>query len=325
MIKCSGIAAIALWLSLSASIQTATATEIVFGYSADDSPVSYYGREILGFCGSLYKYLDKYVGQNGQRYTLTSQTVTLDNRFTKFPLALKKQSGIYCGATSITRQRKETLQAAGGEYSHPFAASSTKMLIRTDKLETLYTQPERVRIGIAKGPVVANAKVEHTPATSELIGSVFSTAVIVPLANREDAVSRLQKAVGDPEAIDAYVSSALLLQDMLSINLEDGQYVLEPPSDEGYARHAFGVVVYNSPELLNVVNHWIDGEASAPARAKLMPTSPFLNGAVTWLNHVDHLALVRFWFASIGILMGVAIVLLVLRQRFKRTRSTLLL
>ena len=313
------VVTVALWLILSASIQTAAATEIVFGYSTDDSPVSYYDKEILGFCGSLYKYLDKYVGQNGQRYTLTSQTVTLDDRFTKFPLALKKQSGVYCGATSITRQRKETLRASGGEYSRPFATSSTKILIRKDKLETLYTQPERVHIGIAKKSVATSTKVERPPATSELIGSVFSTAVIVPLANRGEAVSRLQKAVGDPEAIDAYASSALLLQDMLNINLADGQYVLEPPSDEGYAHHAFGVVVYNSSEVLNVVNHWIDGEVSAQARAKLIPKSPLLNDAVTWLNHTDHLALVRFWLTSLGILMGIAIVLLVLWQRFKRT------
>jgi hypothetical protein len=313
MVKCRGIAAIALWLGLSAAIPTATATDIVFGYSTDDSPVSYYDREILGFCGALYKYLDKYVGQNGQRYSLIPQTVTLSDRFGKFITDLKKKPGIYCGATSITRQRKEILQAAGGEYSHPFAASSTKMLIRTDKLDTLYTQPERVRIGIARAPVTAPAKVERTPATSELIGSVFSTAVIVPLASREDAVRRLQKAVGDPEALDAYASSALLLQDMLNINLGDGQqeYVLEPPSDEGYARHAFGVVVYHSPELLNVVNHWIDGEASAPARAKLIPKTSFLNDAVTWLNHADHLALTRFWLAGIGGLLGIAIVLLI--------------
>jgi DNA-binding CsgD family transcriptional regulator len=136
------------------------------------------------------------------------------------------------------------------------------------------------------------------PTTSVLLEGVFPHAVIVPLQDRGDAVRRLRKDVADPEAIDAYVSTEILLRDVLRINLAEVHdvYSIEPPSRDGFARQHVGLVVYNAPDLLKYINQWIDSDASAAARARLRPETDYWVDALTWLNRSSkHVETARVW------------------------------
>lgn len=319
-----------MWLLLPMLTWAADGKTLIFAYSPDDSPVSSYDKEIVGFCGAVYQYVEQYVDAQGKHYHLQVEPLGLYDRFGVFATSLKGKPGIQCGAHSITRQRREHLKAADktfvGDYTHPIAITATKLLIRKDRVDALYTAPASVRIGMVKPPkpmtpVTKPGSAVVEPTTSVLIEGVFPNAVIVPLLDRGDAVTRLKKAVSDPEAIDAYVSTDILLQDMLHINLASVQedYRIEPPSLDGFARQYVGLVVYNDPALLTYLNQWIDSAASADARAKLRPPADTTLEVVTWLNRsTDHLARVRVWGSLLLVVVGlllVVVVWLLLRQR----------
>ncbi len=305
-----------LWLFLALPVLAAdpiTDPIIVFGYSPDDSPVSSFDKEIVGFCGALYKYLEQYRDEQGKSYMLQARAVGIHERFGVFASSLEGKPGIQCGAHSITRQRIEHLQRPDqgfvGSYSHPFAITATKILIRTAKRNALYENPSQVRIGILKPskpvqPVMGSGLAE--PTTSVLIEGVFPNAIIVPLQDRGDATRRLRKVITDPNAIDAYVSTDILLQDVLRINLAEVQaaYSIEPPSSDGFARQQIGVVVYNAPDLLKYINQWIDSSASSAARAPLVPKTDIGVETLTWLNRsTAHLAQMHRWLVGLAVLL----------------------
>lgn len=278
------------WLWLLVSLPLA-AQELVFGYSLDGSPVSstqiiqgHPTGKVLGYCGELANYLQQ------QGYQLSFRELNFDQRFSQFAQNLQNKAGIQCGPSSKTRAREAALNLAGanytGAFSKPFLVTSTKLLIRNDKLEALYTHPETLRIGILK------TKTGGVPVTSELIEAVFATAAFVGLANRTEAVQYLTLPAEDPRALDAYATDEVLLYNMLNADIPAEQranYRIEPPL-QGYSREEYVLVSYNSPELTELLNTWIASPEAQTAAQALLPDTNSFTQALHWMSRSDHLA-----------------------------------
>lgn len=283
-----------LWLTLSLPV---AAQELVFGYSLDGSPVSstqiiqgHPTGKVLGYCGELADYLQQ------QGYQLSFRELNFDQRFALFAQSLEGKAGVQCGPSSKTRTREAALNLAGanytGAFSKPFLVTSTKLLIRKDKLDALYTNPETLRIGILK------AKTGGVPVTSELIEAVFATAQFIGLANRTEAVQYLTLLAEDQRALDAYATDEVLLYNMLNVDIpleQRANYRIEPPL-QGYSREEYVLVSYNSSELVELLNTWIaSSEAQAAAQA-LLPAPDSFTQALHWMSRSDHLATARLLF-----------------------------
>jgi signal transduction histidine kinase len=283
------MAAIVLFLSLSATIPVTSANEIVFGYSADGSPVSSYSNGVIGFCGAVYKSLSS--PEKG--HTLKEQPLNVDERFEVFAKTLKGKAGIQCGPSSSTYARQHALTPADGafkgEFTDVFFTTSTKLLIRKDKVAALYANAPlgTVRVGILPS---LPSKSAVTPVTSSSIKGLFPQAEFVTLLDKADAVAKLETG-----EIDAYASDAILLADMQRHNLQNGleRYSIEPPLSN--LPESYVLVVYNAPGLVDELNDWMktaDGQHAKAELESLSETDNFsrtLTRIVTWLNRSDHL------------------------------------
>lgn len=283
---------------------------LVFGYNPDSSPVSSTEiirnektGEILGYCGLLAEFL------RGKDYQLEPRELHFEERFVPFAEKLVGKPGIQCGPDSITRQRVETLHTlgngSGADFSTPFALTSTKLLIRRDKLERLYTQPGKLRIGLLEDPT------QPIAITTSLIRSVYPMAHMFRQTNRAEAIKHLLLPADQQEAIDAYASDEIILADMLANDIKpdkQADYVIAPAL-HGYSREEYAVVVYNSPELLKVVNGWVvSDQGKAAAAALAVPEDSFIR-ALRWIVRDDHLSAVRLFGSTLSALLALLIML----------------
>lgn len=301
---------------------------LVFGYNPDSSPVSSSEiirnsktGDILGYCGKLAEFL------RGNGYTLEPSELHFEERFVPFAVKLKGKPGIQCGPDSITRQRMEVLDTLGNgsiaEFSTPFALTSTKLLIRQDKLEMLYTQPGKLRIGLLEDPT------QPIAITTSLIKSVYPMAHAIRQANRAEAIKHLLLPADQPMAIDAYASDEIILADMLMHDIHtiaparQVDFVIAPTL-YGYSREEYAVVVYNSPELLKEVNGWVVSDKGKEAAASLVvPEDSFIR-TLRWVLRDDHLPLVRLFGSVLSALLVLLIILRVwLRWRRQARKSAL--
>jgi DNA-binding CsgD family transcriptional regulator len=198
-----------------------------------------------------------------------------------------------------------------GEFSRPFFVTTSKLLVRTTRLDALYSHPEALRIGVLKSPE------GKPPVTTSVIEEIFPTARIVGLSSRTEAVERLELGMALPDAIDAYAADEVLLDDILNHDIPAdmrGEYSIEPPI-HGYSREEYVVVVYNAPQLTAKVNAWLATPAGKAAAAQLVVETDAMAQGLHWLARGDHLAVARLlsnWLAFAGF---VVLVLLLWRRR----------
>lgn len=309
-------------MALSASLTNAQAgAEIVFGYSMDGRPVSYprivQGKNAGtdGFCAALREHLQ------AEGYQIREVEQWFDTRFTPFAQSLAGKPGLECGPHSRTLARVAALQATDGafkgEFSQTFAVTATKLLVRSERLAALYTQPATLRIGVLKSAQAGS------PVTSTVIEGVFANAQIVALASRKEAVERLLQPLEATDALDAYASDEILLDSMLNNpdEIPAGQrehYSIEPPL-YGFSREEYAVVVYNDPQLTQTVNAWLESAAGTAATAALQPASDGFVRSLQWLARGDHLFMAR----SLLSLLAVGVALLLTLRLWGRVRRQL--
>lgn len=321
-LKHSLLGMVILGSSLSASLPAAQES-VLFGYSMDGWPVSssriVQGEiaGVQGFCASLWEYLA------GEGYALEWQELRFDTRFLPFAHQLNGRSGLECGPSSLTPQRALALQPADGAFkgvfSQPFALTSTKLLIRSAKLEEFYRHPARIRIGVLQ------AQDDNAlPVTTALIGQVFPTAQFTPLHSRKEAVERLLKPVAAEDAIDAYASDEILLHGILNNPTAEipaamrDQYSIEPPL-VGFSREEYAIVVYNNPALLDKVNAWLASAEGREAAAAMQPPADTFTRTLAWLNRTDHLVKARLSLTAAALLGAIGILLFMWRLRRRAT------
>lgn len=306
MKRSNRMTAIALFLSLFPVTQAATADDIVFGYSVDGSPVSSFSNGVIGFCGSVYQFLSS----REKGHTLTLRPLNVDERFEVFAKTLKGKAGIQCGPSSFTYARQQALISPDGtfkgEFTDVFFMTSTKLLIRKDKVAALYANAAlgTVKIGILPPPPGKSAA---SPVTSATIKGLFPHAEFVSLTDKADAVARLEAGM-----IDAYASDAILLADMQRHNLQKGleRYSIEPPLSN--LPESYVLAVYNAPGLSDELNDWMQTADGQQAKAELESLSEMdnvshaLTHMGTWLNRSDHLeqARIAVLFTALLVLLG---------------------
>ena len=244
-----------------------------------------------------------------------------DTRFVAFAEGLHGRAGIECGPTSRTPEREALLQPADGRFkgvfSQPFAVTPTKLLLRNTKLETFYTNPASIRIGVLQ----ASGDVSLPVTTTSLLAKVFPTAQIKPLASRREAVERLLEPVEAENALDAYASDEILLNGILMNPAEipqevRDQYTIEPPFG-GFSREEYAIIVYNNPALLEKVNVWLTLPTSLAAAANLQPEMDTFTRLLVWLNRTDHLVKARLSLTVIALLGAISILLFMGRSRLR--------
>lgn len=312
-----------MMLGSSVTVNSAVVPEkVVFGYSMDGWPVSsshwVQGETAgigAGFCADLWDYLE----ENG--YSLDWKELRFDTRFVAFAEGLHGRAGIECGPTSRTPEREALLQPADGRFkgvfSQPFAVTPTKLLLRNTKLETFYTNPASIRIGVLQ----ASGDVSLPVTTTSLLAKVFPTAQIKPLASRREAVERLLEPVEAENALDAYASDEILLNGILMNPAEipqevRDQYTIEPPFG-GFSREEYAIIVYNNPALLEKVNVWLTLPTSLAAAANLQPEMDTFTRLLVWLNRTDHLVKARLSLTVIALLGAISILLFMGRSRLR--------
>jgi signal transduction histidine kinase len=330
MVLC-GISAI--FPAVAAEPTPASKPELIFGYSTDGSPVSAYSNGVVGFCHDVYQYLEK-------DYTLKSQPQKVDERFSYFAdNVLKGKPGIQCGPSSSTYDREQELKLRNGAFTQVFFTTSTRVLIKKEKVKALYdnTRTGAVKIGIlglsaskdlpdAKYAKPTKSTLPAKPTlpivTSSSIKGIFPRAEFVPLNDKPDAVNQLIEGT-----IDGYASDSILLADMQKNNLSDEdhmRYSIEPPLGSSLAE-AYVLVVYNEPTLAKELNMWLASSDEAQhAKEKLnslVETDGFtrtLTAMLVWLNRSDHLELARGGLLTAALLLvtGMAFAVWWLRQKF---------
>ncbi len=281
---------------------------LVLGFSRDGRPVSYPAvdwsgrlRGVRGFCADVAHFLRR------QGYRLKLQPLFFDERFEAFARRYLPHGevGIQCGPSSRTRERAQRVAQEHGVFSIPFAVTSTKLLIRRERLDRLYPRPYKergiLRIGVLDSP----AKEGLQGVTSVLIGDVIPNAVIVALSSRQQAIERLRVPLlredgqPNPEAIDAYASDEIILAEMKRNELasQREQYVIEPPG-HGYSQEEYALVLFNAPaELREAVNAWLVSPQGRQAVQRFLPDS----GATS--TYPSPLG-ARVGFVLLGLLLG---------------------
>lgn len=279
----------------------ATAADIIFGYSPDGSPVSYDNRGMQGYCGTVYTLLKQW------GYEPRPVPLAVHQRFAVFAASLEGKPGIQCGPSSRTPARVAQLVSAEppyhGAFSRTFAITSTKLLVRNERLDVLETDPHKIRIGIL------NPDNHPEVVTSSLVRQVYPTAIIVDLQSREDALERLQRDASQPAAIDAYASDEIILYDMLTSNIPVGnrqRYSIFPAMN-GFSREEYVLVAYNAPELLPKLDAWIASDAGQEAAARLQPPAASFSRVLIWLNRADHLGRVRLGLSGLALLAAAGV------------------
>lgn len=320
-LKHSLLGMVILGSSLSASLPAAQES-VLFGYSMDGWPVSssriVQGEiaGVQGFCAHLWEYLA------GEGYALEWQELRFDARFLPFAHKLNGRSGLECGPSSLTPERALALQPADGAFkgvfSQPFALTSTKLLIRSAKLDEFYRNPARIRIGVLQAQDDS-----ALPVTTALIGQLFPSAQFKPLHSRKEAVERLLKPVAAEDAIDAYASDEILLGGIHNNPAEmppsvRDQYSIEPPL-AGFSREEYAIAVYNNPALLDKVNAWLASAEGREAVATMQPPADTFTRALAWLNRTDHLVKARLSLTAAALLGAIGILLFMWRSRRQAT------
>ncbi len=293
--------ALSSWLILY-QLPVHAADSVVFGYSIDASPVSSAEivkgkatKHILGFCGRLYDYLAQ------QGYDLRLQPLSFDERFESFANSLKGQAGIQCDPSSKNPDRQKKLVSVESSYKGAFSATflltSTKLLVRSHKLDLLESQPEAIKIGILRG------RPGSAPVTTSLMEAVIPSAQFVALESRSEAVERLTLPDDDVLAIDAYASDEVMLADILYKDIPNKDISRKVsrmdyriyPSGRGYSREEYGIVVYNHPNLLGKVNEWLQTDDGQQAIEDYLTVPSYgLIDTLVWLEQADHLQQVRW-------------------------------
>jgi hypothetical protein len=119
---------------------------IVFGYMEDSSPVSGHDNVTNGFCGAVFNFLQNH-------YEVKSRQLRVDQRFDifanlKIADANSDAVRVQCGPDSKTRGREKILKTVNGVFSHTFAKTSIKLLIRNNALDNAVNNIESLRIGV---------------------------------------------------------------------------------------------------------------------------------------------------------------------------------
>ena len=273
---------IMLWvLCLSSSVSVAASKSLVFGYSRDGRPVSYPGVDwsgetggVKGFCQDVALFLH-HLG-----YQIELQPLKFDERFKWFAdhYLQDHQPGIQCGPSSRTRQRQLQLNQVNGVFSMTFAVTSTKLLIRKEKVAALHPVPYAETTPLKIGVLESEREQEPTSVTSLLIRQVIPNATIIGLRRRQEAIDRLkadtllENGAVNEAAIDAYASDEIILTEMLHVDNKDElgplreNYVIAPEG-HGYSLEEYALVLFNAPpELMERVNAWLlsaEGQAAA--------------------------------------------------------------
>jgi ABC-type amino acid transport substrate-binding protein len=239
--------------------------DIIFGYIKDASPVSSGNGSNFpsGFCGELAEYLDSHgfpvisrLEQTyGQRFSAFRDFKVLDLK--ENPVVANKQPAVECGPHSITASRKQELRDLStaneitAEFSKPFFASSMKLLIRKDKIRDLNYNPEVIRIGAPKSTT-----------NNQAIRVIYPNTAIEVMGSRSDGVLGLRR-----RSIDAYSGDEVLLIQMMKENGFSDEFSIEPKL-YGFTHEEYGIVVYNSSDLLQAVNTWISSNEGQEARRR---------------------------------------------------------
>jgi len=264
---------------------------LVFGYVEDGQPVSSPGSyDPSGYCGDLKKYLKQF-------YTFASRDVALryENRFKRY-----EGVAIECGPNTITPKRiQERLLPYNGSFSSPFFTTGAKLIIRNDKRYLLNAAMPSFTIGVIGDTT-----------TLEAVKNIYPTATPQPIGDRGDAKDKLES-----RQIDAYISDEILLASILK-ELPRG-YSIEPKVYE-FTHESYGVVVYDNPDLLRVINNWISDKGQG-ARNKLKWKvsnynwiSAFLKFLVSW-EFFYFLATFLIFFSLLSTLTHPAFIYLVLK------------
>lgn len=278
-------------LSASSIAEEPIPEPVVFAYLANAAPVSWMNHDrVKGFCGALHNHLEA----KGYRLEILLLH-SVAERFGAFAQKLAGRPGIECGPDSKTRERVNALHdPAGtfsGEFSVPFARTSTKLLIKQSAVNKLHTSDElnsaeNLRIGVLAAPpaqpgenktngrctlaATANA---NTVVTTSLIAYVLHNAQIFECQDRNSALTAL--CSGD---IDAYSSDEVILhsmhQELTCQQHKSEHYTIYPPLyADGFSQEEYGVTLYNLPSvaLKKAVNDWITSPEGQAEAAKLQP------------------------------------------------------
>ncbi|HEY6530076.1 MAG TPA: hypothetical protein VIZ65_15405 [Cellvibrionaceae bacterium] len=297
----------ALFWFLSASLlaEEPTLQPIAFAYLSNGAPVSSVSTVVTGFCGALRKHLDATKGYNFKKSEPLSSVA---DRFTPFAKNLQGKPGIQCGPDTKTRERAYTLNdpdgAYTGEFSIPFARTSTKLLINRAAIDNAQSlSVADLRIGLLvpppsdRGERQANGQCKlavgvepNTVVTTSLIGQVFHNATIFECPDRDAASTALSAAV-----IDAYAGDEIILYNMYQAMDNRENYVIYPPVYlDGFSQEEYVVTFYNlqgSP-LIQLVNDWITSPQGKSEAAKLQPQLNMLEKVMRLLIRRDNAQLV---------------------------------
>ncbi|SEB04931.1 extracellular solute-binding protein, family 3 [Thiothrix caldifontis] len=241
---------------------------VVFGYATDASPISYgkmdrNGATADGFCGSLLAFL-KSSGHDipvENQYQISNAA----QRFENFHKYLgSNRIGIQCGSDSLTQERITTQAGLKGEFSVPFFVARARLLIRRNKIQILYTNPNSLKIGIQKGS-------DKSPISTMVAVNAFFPTAQPPteFVERTDAIANLLS--DDESSIDAYIGDDIVLLDIFNTEIAQAKkqdsYSIESPM-QGYSREEFAVVIYNAPRekdgssaLKKKIDKWIQAES----------------------------------------------------------------
>jgi ABC-type amino acid transport substrate-binding protein len=290
------------------AVESPPAASLTFGYSKDGSPVSsvYNSIDVVGFCQAVQGYLNK------KGYQLDVQELDVNKRFENFASDLKGKAGIQCGPSSQTYERQQKVnrvENTTSEFTQVFFTTTTKILIRKDKIDALYNPTlGGVKIGVIKGKSTKPDEPALASVTSSSIKGLFPLAEFIPLEHKADAIARLEAGT-----IDAFASDALLLVDIQNHNLQHGGvgYSIEPPM--GVLPESYVLVTYNAKGLASELNDWLkNSEDAQEAKATLESLdennqfSKILTAGFTWLNRSDHLETAK-WGVILTVFLGMLV------------------
>jgi ABC-type amino acid transport substrate-binding protein len=257
--------------------------QLIFGYIPDAPPVSSRGSlgGIGGYCGRLRDYLQDVGNSNG--FEVKTEVLDYDQRFQAFEGIVdgfnQESQGVECGPSTKTRDRELSLEQNGGFFSDTFFTTSTKLLIRKDKVTQLTEDPSLIKIGVIGGTSGVNAEEFREQlsssnlsasaldsvinefisqvTTTQVISQIYPTARVIDVTDRADAINKLEGG-----EIDAYASDEVILVGIKNDKQEfpnSDAFTIEPKI-YGLTREEYGIVVYNNPQLLSDINNWIDGD-----------------------------------------------------------------
>lgn len=239
---------------------------VVFAYKDEAPPVSFsHNGGVAGFCKELADHLSSNGFNIEERpfQNYSERFKALKNIEPK--VSNENLPALECGPTTITRKREEELKLAYGKneyFSRPFFVTGTKLLIKNSKLPEVY-----------KGSTASDFVIGTMSGTTsfDVIRHAFPAATIdEKVEDRAEARDRLTGKKGS-KAIDAYAGDEVLLSEiLLDLSKEGkGSEFSIIPRFHSYSKEEYAIVVYNSKQLLDSVNEWIQSEEGRKASKKL--------------------------------------------------------